>query len=191
MAKEKKNKKIRAIELMLAASICILLVTEGILLINQRKPTKEETPILTYEEAKKIDRKNMESAKNTTVKKKGVDVTIGAKNTAVAQETEPARDYIIADSYTRALTTDELTTLTREELQIARNEILARHGRKFEDENMKMYFESKSWYSGTIEPTEFDAYYDSILSEVEKANIQLIQSVESMTVTQEATETEE
>lgn len=191
MAKEKKNKKIRAIELMLAASICILLVTEGILLINQRKPTKEETPILTYEEAKKIDRKNMESAKNTTVKKKGVDVTIGAKNTAVAQETEPARDYIIADSYTRALTTDELATLTREELQIARNEILARHGRKFEDENMKMYFESKSWYSGTIEPTEFDAYYDSILSEVEKANIQLIQSVESMTVTQEATETEE
>lgn len=191
MAKEKKNKKIRAIELMLAASICILLVTEGILLINQRKPTKEETPILTYEEAKKIDRKNMESAKNTTVKKKGVDVTIGAKNTAVEQETEPARDYIIADSYTRALTTDELTTLTREELQIARNEILARHGRKFEDENMKMYFESKSWYSGTIEPTEFDAYYDSILSEVEKANIQLIQSVESMTVTQEATETEE
>lgn len=133
----------------------------------------------------------MESAKNTTVKKKGVDVTIGAKNTAVAQETEPARDYIIADSYTRALTTAELTTLTREELQIARNEILARHGRKFEDENMKMYFESKSWYSGTIEPTEFDAYYDSILSEVEKANIQLIQSVESMTVTQEATETEE
>lgn len=191
MTKEKKNKKIRAIELMLAASICILLVTEGILLINQRKPTKEETPILTYEEAKKIDRKNMESAKNTTVKKKGVDVTIGAKNTAVAQETEPARDYIIADSYTRALTTAELTTLTREELQIARNEILARHGRKFEDENMKMYFESKSWYSGTIEPTEFDAYYDSILSEVEKANIQLIQSVESMTVTQEATETEE
>lgn len=191
MTKEKKNKKIRAIELMLAASICILLVTEGILLINQRKPTKEETPILTYEEAKKIDRKNMESAKNTTVKKKGVDVTIGAKNTAVAQETEPARDYIIADSYTRALTTDELATLTREELQIARNEILARHGRKFEDENMKMYFESKSWYSGTIEPTEFDAYYDSILSEVEKANIQLIQSVESMTVTQEATETEE
>lgn len=191
MTKEKKNKKIRAIELMLAASICILLVTEGILLINQRKPTKEETPILTYEEAKKIDRKNMESAKNTTVKKKGVDVTIGAKNTAVEQETEPARDYIIADSYTRALTTDELTTLTREELQIARNEILARHGRKFEDENMKMYFESKSWYSGTIEPTEFDAYYDSILSEVEKANIQLIQSVESMTVTQEATETEE
>lgn len=191
MTKEKKNKKIRAIELMLAASICILLVTEGILLINQRKPTKEETPILTYEEAKKIDRKNMESAKNTTVKKKGVDVTIGAKNTAVEQETEPARDYIIADSYTRALTTAELTTLTREELQIARNEILARHGRKFEDENMKMYFESKSWYSGTIEPTEFDAYYDSILSEVEKANIQLIQSVESMTVTQEATETEE
>lgn len=59
MAKEKKDKKIRAIELMLAASICILLVTEGILLINQKKPAKEETPILTQEEAKNIDRKKI------------------------------------------------------------------------------------------------------------------------------------
>lgn len=187
MAKEKKDKKIRAIELMLAASICILLVTEGVLLINQKKPAKEETPILTQEEAKNIDRKNIESAKNTIVEKKGADITIGVKDTAEVQETEPTRDYIIEDSYARALTMDELTTLTLEELQIARNEILARHGRKFEDEKMKMYFESKSWYKGTLEPFEFDANYDSILSEVEKANIQLIQSVEATAVTQETT----
>lgn len=191
MTKEKKSKKIRAIEIMLAASICILFVTEGVLLLNQKKQVKEETPILTREEAKEIDRKNMESAKNTTVEKKGTDITIGSKDKAETQEPNQTRDYIIEDSYTRALTMDELTGYTVEELQIARNEILARHGRKFEDEKMKMYFESKSWYSGTIESSEFDAYYDSILSEVEKANIQLIQSMESVAVTSDVTEEEE
>lgn len=189
MTKEKKSKKIRAIEIVLAASICILFVTEGVLLLNQKKPVKEETPILTQEEAKAIDRKNMESAQNTTVEKKGADITIGTKDGTETQE--QTRDYIIEDSYARALTMDELTVYTVEELQIARNEILARHGRKFEDEKMKLYFESKSWYSGTIESSEFDAYYDSILSEVEKANIQLIQSMESAAVTPDVTEEEE
>ena len=69
MTKEKKSKKTRMIELILAASICILLVTEGVLLINQKKESKNEKPILTQEEAKKIDRKNMESAKDTVVEK--------------------------------------------------------------------------------------------------------------------------
>lgn len=191
MAKEKKDKKIRAIEAVLAASIVILLVTEGVLLLNQKKPSKKETPILTQEQAKEIDRKNMESAKNTTVEKKGADITIGAKTSEEPQEAGQTREYIIEDSYARALTMDELTAFTLEELQIARNEILARHGRKFEDEKMKLYFESKSWYSGTMEPFEFDAKYDTILSEVEKANIQLIQSMESMAEMPETTNEEE
>ena len=190
MTKEKKSKKTRMIELILAASICILLVTEGVLLITQKKESNNEKPILTQEEAKKIDRKNMESAKDTVVEKEGADITIGTKDVAEVQETEQTRDYIIEDSYARALTMEELTLLTAEELQIARNEILARHGRKFEDEKMQMYFESKSWYSGTMEAAEFDAYYDSILSETEKANVQLIQSMETMGET-ETTETEE
>ena len=98
MTKEKKSKKTRMIELILAASICILLVTEGVLLINQKKESKNEKPILTQEEAKKIDRKNMESAKDTVVEKEGADITIGTKDVAEVQETEQTRDYIIEDS---------------------------------------------------------------------------------------------
>ncbi|WP_461810817.1 YARHG domain-containing protein [Faecalimonas sp.] len=191
MIKEKKNKKTRAIELLLVVSICILLVTESVLLMNKNQSRKEEKPILTQEEAKKIDRKNMESAKNTVLEKKGEDIVIGTKEVEKEQEQEQTRDYIIADSHTRLLTGDELATLTAEELQIANNEIFARHGRKFEDEKMKIYFESKSWYHGTIEPQEFDAQYETILNDVEKGNIQLIKSILSMSVESETTEKEE
>lgn len=189
MIKEKKNKKIRAIELVLAASICILLMAESVLLMNKNESGKEEKPILTQEEAKKIDRKNMESAKNIMLEKKGEDIFIGTQEVENGQE--QTRDYIIVDSSTRLLTTNELTTLTAEELQIANNEIFARHGRKFEDEKMKMYFESKSWYHGTIEPQEFDAQYEMLLSDVEKGNIQLIKSMLSMSIESETTEKEE
>lgn len=189
MIKEKKSKKTRAIELVLAVSICILLVTESVLLMDKNQLGKEEKPILTREEAKKIDRKNMESAKNIILEKKGEDIVI--RTNEVGEEQEQTRDYIIADSHTRLLTGDELTTLTAEELQIANNEIFARHGRKFEDEKMKMYFESKSWYNGTIEPQEFDAQYETILNDVEKGNIQLIKSMLSMSIESETTEKEE
>ena len=37
--------------------------------------------------------------------------------------------------------------------------------------NLKSYFESKSWYEGTIEPEDFD---DSVFNEYEIANRDLI-----------------
>ena len=37
------------------------------------------------------------------------------------------------------------------------------------------YFESKSWYKGTVKPSDFD---ESVLNKYEKANIDLISSME-------------
>lgn len=84
-------------------------------------------------------------------------------------------DYIIADSSTRTLTTADLTSLTQEELLYARNEIYARHGRRFQDETIQKYFDSKSWYHGTIAPENFQ---DNMLNDVERANAQTILSYE-------------
>lgn len=84
-------------------------------------------------------------------------------------------DYIIADSSTRTLTTADLTSLTQEELLYARNEIYARHGRRFQDESIQKYFDSKSWYQGTIAPENFQ---DNMLNDVERANAQTILSYE-------------
>ncbi len=84
-------------------------------------------------------------------------------------------DYIIPNSDSVALTKDDIKDLTLQELNYAKNEIYARHGRKFESEELKAYFEGKSWYKGTIDPKEFN---DNMLSQVERDNIKLIKDLE-------------
>ena len=80
--------------------------------------------------------------------------------------------YILPESNTRIYDISEIQALTEEELELARNEIFARHGRKFKREDLQEYFEGKSWYEGTIEPDDFDD--NTMLSDIEKANLELI-----------------
>lgn len=90
-------------------------------------------------------------------------------------ETESNQDYILPDSSSRILSDSEVSVLSKEELRLARNEIYARHGRKFDDVQLQSYFDSKSWYKGTIDPADFS---ESMLSEIEKKNIELIKMYE-------------
>lgn len=80
-------------------------------------------------------------------------------------------DYIFADSGERYLTRSDLEGLTEQELSYARNEIYARHGRRFRDASLQSYFDSKEWYSGTTDPDDFT---ESMLNQYEKANAELI-----------------
>ncbi len=88
-------------------------------------------------------------------------------------DTQPdAQDeYVLYASDLVMVTDQDLEGLSQEQLRIAVNEIYARHGRKFNSEELQTYFNSKSWYQGTIAPDQFD---ESVLNEVEKANIQKI-----------------
>lgn len=87
--------------------------------------------------------------------------------------TEP--EYLLWDSDSRYLSSEEMKYDTAWELRLARNEIFARRGRIFQDEAIASYFSSKSWYRGTIAPDRFD--YDK-LNTFEKANVLLIQELE-------------
>lgn len=86
--------------------------------------------------------------------------------------------YVLPDSDTKLLTDADVSGLSAYDLYLARNEIFARHGRMFENEDLKAYFESKDWYNGTISPQEFDADITSRLSDVEQANIEMIKKYE-------------
>ena len=79
------------------------------------------------------------------------------------------------DSGSRYLTEAEIRSLTEDEMRLARNEVYARHGRKFDSEDLQAYFNSKPWYSGVIAPKDFD---ESILNAYEIANLDLIRAVE-------------
>ena len=81
-------------------------------------------------------------------------------------------EYILPDSNSRYLTGEELNGLSSEELRLAKNELYARHGRKFNDKSLQEYFNSCSWYTGTVEPEEFRD--DDFFNEYEKANRDLI-----------------
>ena len=70
---------------------------------------------------------------------------------------------------------DDLNGLSADDCKIARNEIYARHGRLFNDENLQEYFNQCSWYEGTIQPDDFS---QDMLNEVELANLQIISDYE-------------
>lgn len=85
-------------------------------------------------------------------------------------------DFVIPYSSEVELTAADLSGLSKSKLRIARNEIYARHHRKFDSADLQTYFNSKSWYSGTIESSDFvDSAY---LSDIEKKNIDLIKKYE-------------
>lgn len=87
-------------------------------------------------------------------------------------------DYVLPNSGTVRLQESDLAGLSQEQLRIARNEILARHGRKFGSGELQAYFESKPWYNGTLTGEEFDEQAGSLLSPVEQYNIDFILSHE-------------
>lgn len=85
-------------------------------------------------------------------------------------------DYILPDVQSHVYLARELSELTREELRLARNEIYARHGRKFKSDDLNRYFSERSWYQASVEPDQFD---DSVLSQNEKDNLKVIQDLEA------------
>ena len=84
-------------------------------------------------------------------------------------------DYILPESNKRLYSPSELSLFDKATLRLARNEIYARHGRKFASKDLQDYFNGKLWYHGTIEPEDFD---DSVLSSIELENTKRITAAE-------------
>lgn len=78
--------------------------------------------------------------------------------------TRTVSDYILPQSAERRLTSDDLEGLSHLELCLARNEIYARHGRRFKNKDIAAYFAGKDWYSPSIDASVFDANQNSYLS---------------------------
>lgn len=93
-----------------------------------------------------------------------------------AEEGVTGGDYILPESNSRYLTDADVSGLTLQQLNYAKNEIYARHGRKFLDEGLQEYFNGKSWYNGTIEPDDFK---EDMLSEIERTNEDTIVNYET------------
>ncbi|MBL0146106.1 MAG: YARHG domain-containing protein [Chitinophagaceae bacterium] len=72
----------------------------------------------------------------------------------------------------RLLKEDDVANMIKEDLEIMRNEIFARHGYCFKKKHLREQFEDKDWYI----PNTVDVKND--LTEIEKKNIALIKKYE-------------
>ena len=83
--------------------------------------------------------------------------------------------YILPNSSTEYLTREDYGHLSLWELVLARNEIFARHGRLFHDPDIQAYFNSCSWYEGTVAPEDFDT---GVMSDIEVQNVWTLKAAE-------------
>lgn len=172
MPNGKENKGIPMIaNVLLGIAIAVVLVMIALILVKTKSSFK------ATEIAPKDSVTQEEVQENIWDARFGVDTIVVNRGESVVEE-QDSDDYIFEDSNSRYLRDEEVYALTKEELRIARNEIYARHGRMFDDEELSAYFNSKSWYEPRYSAKEFDAKGDEIFNEYEYANKVLITAVE-------------
>lgn len=190
---EKKSGSGAMVYLLIGAAVLIIILIAIIVLlfIKGNQPAKQDDitdkPVVTTEQptetetsTEQTDRKDVTGQQEASEKTSEVinkeDTTgnedVGTDGAVGEEEAE----YILPESASRLLTEADLANLTQEDLRIARNEIYARHGRKFLDEGLQEYFNGKSWYNGTIEPDDFK---EDMLSEIERTNEDTIVNYET------------
>ncbi len=138
-----------------------------------------DNDVRTYFEAQSwyqgtIDPTDFSESVFSDIEKKNIEYLKEAEN-KLTGSASPESDYVIPASSSRRLTESDFAGLSNRQLELARNEIYARHGRKFHSQDLQEYFNSKSWYRGRYEPEEFS---ETLLSEIEKYNIELIKAHE-------------
>lgn len=77
----------------------------------------------------------------------------------------------IPESSSRALNDSDVAGMSYDDMQMAINEIYARHGRIFQKDSIAEYFNGQAWYNGTVSAENFD---ESVFSSVESQNIQFL-----------------
>lgn len=90
---------------------------------------------------------------------------------AVWVDPDSSDEYIFPQSSSEYLTAEDFAGMDAKQIQMAINEIYARHGRKFVMTDVQEYFNSLSWYVGTVEAADFDV---SVMNQYEGANINLM-----------------
>lgn len=125
-----------------------------------QQPAKPQTPAPQQPTTPQTPAPQQPAAPNLTLKDEALVAT---------------EDYLISNSNSAYISISSLEALNETELIYARNEIYARHGRRFDTGWIQEYFNGKSWYEGTVAPAQFDP---AVFNEYELENLLRIQYVE-------------
>lgn len=85
-----------------------------------------------------------------------------------------ADGQVLPGSSVREIRGNELPGYDQDTLQLAINEIYARHGYTFRSEELLAHFRQYDWYEPTVPADEFD---ESVFSQIERDNIERLQAM--------------
>lgn len=131
---------------------------------DQNAVTEKTTGQTTEKQTEKVSEKQTE--KITEKQTEAVTIPTGQPQTSAQ-----GGSYILPQSSERLLTDSDVDGMSYDDMQMAINEIYARHGRKFSSQSVQSYFDGQSWYQGTVEPDDFS---DSVFSQIESQNVQFL-----------------
>ena len=80
--------------------------------------------------------------------------------------------FIVPTSTEEVIDLSDIKALSDEELRYAINELYARHGYDFKDDELKAYFEKYDWYVPSIKPEDFSM---ELFNDVERENVETMQ----------------
>lgn len=140
---------------------------------ENRKAEREDHKRKIAEKEKEINdlRKELEN-KPTVVKVPVQEVTLPSTNQAVNSVPTSNSSYIFPNSNNSYISWSDLDNLSKSDIEYARNEIYARRGYIFKEQQFRDYFNSKSWYVPNSN------FHDGMFNSVEKANIETIVAYE-------------
>lgn len=117
-----------------------------------------------------------------------LDISLGIEQTEPETTQEPTQpqtravsssnnsatnnSYLFANSNSAYLSKSDVSSLSQQNLNIALNEIYARHGRIFKDSTLSTYFNSQKWYTPLYTSEEFSQ--NVTFNKYEQANLQLM-----------------
>lgn len=133
----------------------------------------EETAALTSDSNNTSIQKEESETQN---EREGIGLESSKEKATQDDSVNKSSAYVLPGSDSRYYSTSELNDLSNYELYLARNEIFARHGREFKNQDLRDYFGSMSWYVPKYSGDEFDSM--DLLNDYEKKNADTMLSIE-------------
>lgn len=136
---------------------------------DKKSKSKNKTDTASAEEAPAAKTVSAEAAEPIATR---INTALRSDFYKNGQITGVSEDYVIPDSLDRYLTYNDIANLNAKGLSYARNEMMARMGRGFKNQELADYFNSMPWYRQSQTPEDFDRTVT--LPDIVEANSELM-----------------
>lgn len=140
---------------------------------------EDGTSLIFFEARTWESRENYQRTRNYELMMKGTDFNKNGFQEHYLNEYDVTMDeFIYPNLSEEVFDEDAFWKYSQTELSIARNQLFAKYGRKFQDPFLSALFSVKTWYEPKYEGREFDGRQEEFLSDVELTNLKSVLKME-------------